>query len=93
MTAKAFPSLTNTEIVSINLIGFRCKSLTVITQNVFPADKTEITGYSFEPWHVRYVGVENARRIHENEMPLETYLLLVRQETLMDIVLGEEAAP
>lgn len=53
----------------------------------------DVTGYSFEPWHVRYVGVENARRLHENEMPLETYLLLVRQETLMDIVLGEEAAP
>ena len=50
----------------------------------------DVTGYSFEPWHVRYVGKENAKLIHEADMPLETYLLLLREETLMDIVLGEE---
>ena len=49
----------------------------------------DVTGYNYEPWHVRYVGKENARLIHEKDMPLETYLLLLRQETLMDIVLGE----
>lgn len=54
----------------------------------------DITGYSYEPWHVRYVGKENAKLIHEANMPLETYLLLLRQETLLKIVLGqEEAAP
>ena len=41
-----------------------------------------------EPWHVRYVGKENARRIHEQEMPLEEYLQIVRNERLLGIVEG-----
>ncbi len=49
----------------------------------------DVTGYNAEPWHVRYVGRENARLIHEANMPLETYLILLRQERLIDIVLGE----
>jgi len=31
----------------------------------YPADKTEITGYDFEPRHYRYVGVELSTRMHE----------------------------
>ena len=50
----------------------------------------DVTGYAFEPWHVRYVGKENARLIHEADMPLETYLLLLREERLMWILTGEE---
>ena len=56
----------------------------------------DVTGYSYEPWHVRYVGKEYAAMIHENEMPLEHFLLLIRQDALMEIVLGsneEVAAP
>ena len=49
----------------------------------------EITGYSFEPWHVRYVGKENAAKIHQANMPLETYLEKTRGETLLAIVTGE----
>lgn len=48
----------------------------------------EITGYEYEPWHVRYVGKENARRIYEQEMPLEEYLQIVRNERLLGIVEG-----
>jgi D-alanyl-D-alanine carboxypeptidase len=33
-----------------------------------------ITGYVFEPWHVRYVGVEHASAIHEQGVTLEEYL-------------------
>ncbi len=51
----------------------------------------DVTGYAYEPWHVRYVGLENARLIHEADMPLETYLLLLREDTLLTILLGEEA--
>ncbi|MGN0794996.1 MAG: M15 family metallopeptidase [Aristaeellaceae bacterium] len=51
----------------------------------------DVTGYAYEPWHVRYVGLENAKRIQEANLPLETYLLLLREETLVDIVLGQEA--
>ncbi|MBQ7850551.1 MAG: M15 family metallopeptidase [Clostridia bacterium] len=52
----------------------------------------DVTGYSYEPWHVRYVGRENAKKIHEANMPLETYLLLLREETLLEILLGEESS-
>lgn len=48
----------------------------------------DVTGYKKEEWHFRYVGKEHAARIYENQMPLEEYLILLRQEVLMDIVLG-----
>ena len=32
------------------------------------------TGFSFEPWHVRYVGQPHAEIIMQNRMTLETYL-------------------
>ncbi len=50
----------------------------------------DVTGYKYEPWHVRYVGTEYAKLLHDNPMPLETFLLRLRQDTLMEIVLGEE---
>jgi len=31
----------------------------------YPADKTPVTGYEYEPWHFRYVGVELATEMHE----------------------------
>jgi D-alanyl-D-alanine carboxypeptidase len=31
----------------------------------YPADKTDVTGYAFEPWHYRYVGTELATEMHE----------------------------
>ena len=31
----------------------------------YPSGKTSITGYSFEPWHFRYVGVEVATAMHD----------------------------
>ncbi|MBM7832119.1 D-alanyl-D-alanine carboxypeptidase [Agromyces cerinus] len=31
----------------------------------YPADKTPVTGYEFEPWHFRYVGVPLATEMHE----------------------------
>ena len=54
----------------------------------YQAGWEDVTGYKQEEWHFRYVGKEHAKAIHENEMPLETYLLILRQEVLMDIVLG-----
>ena len=50
----------------------------------------DVTGYEYEPWHVRYVGLENARLIHEADMPLETHLLMLREDVLLGILLGEE---
>lgn len=40
----------------------------------YPKDKTAITGTSFEPWHYRYVGVENAQAIMSQGLCLEEYL-------------------
>lgn len=49
----------------------------------------EITGYEYEPWHIRYVGVEYAQQIHEQNVPLETFLLALRESTMLEIVAGE----
>ena len=40
----------------------------------YPSGKENITGISFEPWHLRYVGEENATRMYENSLCLEEYL-------------------
>lgn len=40
----------------------------------FPKDKEHITGYMFESWHFRYVGVEIANEIKQREITLEEYL-------------------
>lgn len=40
----------------------------------FPLGKESITGYSYEPWHIRYVGVETAKAIAEQDVCLEEYL-------------------
>lgn len=40
----------------------------------YPKDKTDITGYAYEPWHFRYVGEEVAKYIMENNLTLEEYL-------------------
>lgn len=39
----------------------------------YPKHKTEITGYNFEPWHFRYVGVELATYLKYNDLTLEEY--------------------
>lgn len=40
----------------------------------YPPEKTEETGVIYEPWHYRYVGMEAAREIMENNLCLEEYL-------------------
>ena len=40
----------------------------------YPEDKTAITGYSYEPWHYRFVGTEAATEIHGKGITLEEYL-------------------
>jgi len=39
----------------------------------YPEDKEEITGYSFESWHYRYVGKEIATYIYENNITFDEY--------------------
>ncbi len=40
----------------------------------YPADKTDITGITNEPWHFRYVGIEAATEMHETGECLEEYI-------------------
>ena len=37
----------------------------------YPADKTEITKYQYEPWHFRYVGVELAKALRDSGLTLD----------------------
>ncbi|QXE02654.1 D-alanyl-D-alanine carboxypeptidase family protein [Terribacillus sp. DMT04] len=39
----------------------------------YPKGKTDITGYSYEPWHIRYVGKDLAKQIHEEGVTLEEH--------------------
>ena len=40
----------------------------------YPADKQDLTGIIYEPWHYRYVGVEAAQAMRESGQCLEEYL-------------------
>lgn len=39
----------------------------------YESGKEDITGYNYEPWHVRYVGEQTAKRIYEDSLTLEEY--------------------
>lgn len=39
----------------------------------YPKDKEEVTGYSYEPWHLRYVGKDLAKYLKKNNLTLEEY--------------------
>lgn len=41
----------------------------------YPEDKEYITGYSYEPWHIRYVGREVAQYLYDNNLTLEEFFL------------------
>lgn len=45
--------------------GFICR---------YPEDKSEITGVTSEPWHIRYVGKDVAEIIYNGNLTLEEYL-------------------
>ncbi|MBQ8548487.1 MAG: D-alanyl-D-alanine carboxypeptidase family protein [Lachnospiraceae bacterium] len=39
----------------------------------YPKDKEDITGYNYEPWHIRYVGTELAGYLYETGLTLDEY--------------------
>ena len=45
----------------------------------YKAEWEEITGYAYEPWHIRYVGAEHAARIYELDIPFEYYIAQLRE--------------
>lgn len=40
----------------------------------YPEGKEAVTGYIWEPWHLRYLGVDVATSVHESGLSLEEYL-------------------
>lgn len=45
----------------------------------YPRGKEGLTGYMYEPWHFRYVGIKAATEIYENEWTLEEYFENVKK--------------
>ena len=39
----------------------------------YPKDKEYLTGYEYESWHYRYVGIEAATYIHDNDITFDEY--------------------
>ncbi len=39
----------------------------------YPKGKEDVTGYVFEPWHIRYVGKNVAKELYEEGITLEEY--------------------
>ncbi len=40
----------------------------------YPKDKEYVTGYMYEPWHVRYLGEEISEKVYNSGLCLEEYL-------------------
>lgn len=40
----------------------------------YPKGKEYLTGYQYEPWHLRYLGVDTATAVYESGLCLEEYL-------------------
>lgn len=40
----------------------------------YPKGKESVTGYQYEPWHLRYLGVETATAVYNSGLCLEEYL-------------------
>ena len=51
----------------------------------YPKDKEHITGYAYEPWHIRYVGVPLAYYLHTTGLTLEEYYGSPSSHTLEEL--------
>ncbi len=45
----------------------------------YPQDKESVTGYMYEAWHIRYVGVDTATKIYESGLCFEEYFGITSQ--------------
>lgn len=45
----------------------------------YPADKEDVTGYMWEPWHIRYLGKDTAQSVYDSGLCLEEYLGITSQ--------------
>ncbi|MEV5116693.1 VanY-A/VanY-F/VanY-M family D-Ala-D-Ala carboxypeptidase [Peribacillus frigoritolerans] len=57
----------------------------------YPANKTDITGIQYEPWHIRYVDLPHSAIMQEMNLALEEYLDYLKDEKSISIsVEGEK---
>lgn len=47
----------------------------------YPKNKVNITKVMYEPWHFRFVGKELAQYLHENDLSLEEYYILIKDKS------------
>jgi len=47
----------------------------------YPKDGEDMTGYMYEPWHIRYLGIDMATNVYESGLTYEQYL---EEEGLID---------
>lgn len=50
----------------------------------YPEGKDDITGYTYEPWHIRYVGTSVATYLFTNKLTLEEYYGCISSVTTED---------
>jgi D-alanyl-D-alanine carboxypeptidase len=55
-------------------LASRCAEFGFIIR--YPKEKESITGIVYEPWHLRYVGIEAARYMTDNQLTLEELWML-----------------
>lgn len=46
----------------------------------YPKGKENITGITYEPWHLRYVGIESAIYIQKHNLTMQEYVELLKQK-------------
>ncbi|CEG32509.1 VanY-A/VanY-F/VanY-M family D-Ala-D-Ala carboxypeptidase [Peribacillus simplex] len=51
----------------------------------YPANKTDITGIQYEPWHIRYVGLPHSAIMQGMNLALEEYLDYLKEEKSISI--------
>lgn len=56
----------------------------------YPKGKEDITVIEYESWHFRYVGVENAKYIDENNLALEEYIDILQHNEAIKQQLEQE---
>lgn len=50
----------------------------------YPQDAIDITGYVWEPWHLRYVGIEVAGEVFALEITYEEYCQLLQEKRVLE---------
>ena len=58
----------------------------------YQKEKEKITGFEAEPWHIRYVGVEHAMYMKENDLCLEEYIQGIENGTIDLAAIAEQNA-